>query len=244
MNVEFEATRCGDAPLLMARPAASRPRRAVLWFHGLGADAAVHRKELAQIAGAGFLAVGVDAAGHGARRLPDLDARIAAPRAEAHRTAIELAVSTAREVPALLRWLVTTGRADAGAISLAGISMGGYVAYRALVEVEPGEVQSAVAILGSPEWPHPDSPHAELDAFCATALLSITAERDENVPPGPARALHARLDRACPGRHRYLELPGAVHLMNAADWHVTMAATLAWLDTKGAAAPPLTERTP
>ena len=103
--------------------------------------------------------------------------------------------------------------------------MGGYLVYRALLE-EPTP-QAAVAILGSPEWPEGESPHHHLDAFRRVALLSITAQNDENVPPGPARELHRRLGVG--ERARYVELPGAVHLMDEADWERTMAETLAWL---------------
>jgi alpha-beta hydrolase superfamily lysophospholipase len=37
----------------------------VLWFHGFTAGKATHRPEFATLAEAGFLAVGIDAAGHG-----------------------------------------------------------------------------------------------------------------------------------------------------------------------------------
>jgi pimeloyl-ACP methyl ester carboxylesterase len=109
------------------------------------------------------------------------------------------------------------------------VSMGGYVVYRAVL-AEPG-IRAAVSILGSPDWPHGDSPHRHLDGLRRAALLSITGERDENVPPAAARELHRRLaeaDQALP-LHRYVELPGAVHLMGEDDWNRTMDETLRWL---------------
>lgn len=234
MEIVFSSRKVAGVPLLLARPSSAQgPLPLVLWFHGFGVDKEVHRKELAQIAGAGFLAVGVDAAGHGERRLPDLVARIDAPQAEALRTAVELAEATAREVPTVVRALVAEGLADGGHVAVAGISMGAFVVYRAVVE-EPS-LRAAVAILGSPEWPAGDSPHRHLDAFRRVALLSITAEHDENVPPGPARELHRRLAERHPRpeRARYVELPGAVHLMGPADWDTTMAETLEWLVSHG-----------
>ena len=230
MEIRFETRTVEGVPLLLAfPPAGEAPFPAVLWFHGFGVDKETHRKELAQLAEAGFLAVGVDAAGHGARRLPDLDARMDAPQAEALVTAVTLAEETAREVPAVVRALVEEGTADAGRVAVAGISMGAFVVYRAVVEMPA--LRAAVAILGSPEWPVGDSPHRHPEAFHAVALLSITAERDENVPPGPARELHRRLaeDHPRPELARYVELPGAVHLMGAGDWDTTMRETLAWL---------------
>lgn len=230
MPISFQTRTIGGVPLLLATPDdAAAPLPAVLWFHGFGVDKETHRKELRQLAEAGFLAVGVDAAGHGARRLPDLDARQAAPHEQALRTMTELAARTADEVPAVVRALVDEGLADGARIGVAGVSMGGYVVYRAVL-VEPA-IRAAVAILGSPEWSEGDSPHRHPDGFRRTALLSVTAERDENVPPAGARELHRRLAEADPGsaRHRYVELPGAVHLMAEAHWNQAMDETLGWL---------------
>ena len=230
MTTSFQTRTIGGVPLLLATAGdAAAPLPMVLWFHGFGVDKETHRKELGQLAEAGFLAVGVDAAGHGARRLPDLDARQAAPHEQALRTMIELASRTAEEVPGVVRALVEEGMADGGRVGAAGVSMGGYVVYRAVL-AEPA-IRAAVSILGSPEWPHGDSPHRHLDEFRSTALLSITAERDENVPPAGARELHRRLAEADPGSplHCYVELPGAVHLMSEEHWNRTMDETLRWL---------------
>ncbi len=221
----------GGVPILLAFSGREeRPLPVVLWFHGFGVDKQVHRPELERLAKAGFLAVGVDAAGHGERRLVDLSDRMAAPREEVRRTMMTLASETAGEVPVIVQALSREGIGDAGRVALAGVSMGGYVVYRALV-VEP-TIRAAVAILGSPEWPdHPDSPHHHLHAIRQTALLSITAENDENVPPAAARRLHDQLSAAQPdaGRQRYVELPGAQHLMAAGEWDTVMEETLRWL---------------
>ncbi|HEY0037625.1 MAG TPA: hypothetical protein VGB66_13100, partial [Longimicrobium sp.] len=122
-------TVCGVPLLLAFPPAGDAPYPMVLWFHGFGVDKEVHRKELEQLARSGFLAVGVDAAGHGARRLPDLDARQAAPHEQALRTMIGLAAQTADEVPFVVRALADEGFADAARVGAVGVSMGGYVVY-------------------------------------------------------------------------------------------------------------------
>jgi cephalosporin-C deacetylase-like acetyl esterase len=65
-------------PVLIARPAVGDPPwPAVLWYHGFTADRNASRPELETLAKVGFLAVGVDAVGHGARWLPDFDERFA-----------------------------------------------------------------------------------------------------------------------------------------------------------------------
>jgi dienelactone hydrolase len=229
VGIHFEERWIGGVPLLLARrEAVDAPSPLVLWFHGFGVDKETHRKELAQLAEAGFLAAGMDAAGHGARRLPDLAERQAAPRAQALRTMVQFAARTADDVPGVIRALAEDGSADADRVAVAGVSMGGYVVYRAAV-VEPS-LRAAVSILGSPAWPDGGGPDGDLDALARTALLSITAERDENVPPDAARALHRRLSDAHPdARQRYVELPGAVHLMSAEHWNATMDETLRWL---------------
>jgi alpha-beta hydrolase superfamily lysophospholipase len=146
-------------------------------------------------------------------------------REETIRFMLGLVEETAREVPGIVRALVDDGLADPERVALVGISMGGYLVYRALLEESP--LRAAVAILGSPEWPRAESPHHRLDAFRRIALLSIAAENDDNVPPGPARARHRRLGES--ERARYVELAGAVHLMGEADWERTMDETLRWL---------------
>jgi pimeloyl-ACP methyl ester carboxylesterase len=219
MTITFRSDRIGAAPLLLAhRRDLALPLPAVLWFHGFGVDKETHRKELSLLADERWLAVGVDNAGHGERRLADLDARIAAPREEAFATMLTLADETAREVPHIIDGLVARGLADPQRLAVAGISMGAFVVYRA-VAAEP-RIRAAVAILGSPEG-------VDADALARTALLSINAERDVNVPPAPARALHAALG----GNTRYVELPGAEHLMDEESWATTMRELRAWLQT-------------
>jgi hypothetical protein len=223
-------------PVLVARPAAAGggPPPVALWFHGFRADAAANAAELATLAADGFLAVGVDAAGHGRRRAGDLDARVAAAPGGARAVMLALAAATAAELPALVAAAAERGWGDSARVGVVGVSMGGYLAYRAALDV-PG-VRAAVAVLGSPEWelpgaPNPDSPHRRPEAFRGVALLSVTAEHDASVPPAAARRLHAALDadgaRAAPAR--YVELPGVGHLMSADAWRLATAEARGWL---------------
>jgi hypothetical protein len=200
--------------VLVRADAGASPRRAVLWFHGFNADAETHRPELERFARAGFDAYGVDAVGHGSRRWPDLEERVAAPREEAKRTMLEIADATAAEVPGLVDGLLAEG---VESVSVVGVSMGGYVVYRALL-LEP-RLHAAVAILGSPEG-------LDFDRFAGLRLLSITAERDENVPPDTARALHAYLGNTATN---YLELEGVQHLLDAESWERAIATAIRWI---------------
>lgn len=238
-SVTVERRTAGDVPLLVARPAdQSGPLPLVLWFHGFRAEAAANQAELVRLAELGFLAVGVDAVGHGARRDPDLDARVAASPHGARPIMLAQVRETAGEIPAIVGALAGAGLARPCPVAVVGVSMGGYLAYLAPL-VEP-DVSCVVALLGAPEWPDGDGPHRRADVLRGVALLSITAERDASVPPDAARRLHARLDaldrRDPRGRpqplppQRYLELPGAPHLLAADEWATAMQATRDWLD--------------
>jgi hypothetical protein len=97
-------------------------------------------------------------------------------------------------------------------------------------------VRAVAALLGSPDWdlpgaPDPESPHRHPARLRDVALLSVTAERDVNVPPGPARRLHVELASAGvgPERARHVELAGAEHLLGADGWARAMAEARGWL---------------
>jgi dienelactone hydrolase len=231
MTILFDRKPLATAPALLARREdLALPLPAVLVYHGLSADKEVQRKELVTLAEAGLLAVGIDAAGHGERRLPDFEERFAGPWEEVEPLFFSLVTETINEVPAVVDALEATGLAAADQFALFGISMGAYIIYGAI----PAErrVRAAVALLGSPEWPHPASPHHRADRFFPTALLSITGEKDVNVPPDGARAFHRTLEphyRTSSERLRYLEIPGAPHMMSEGDWGTVMREAVGWL---------------
>jgi dienelactone hydrolase len=231
MTVLFEKRRLGAAPALIARPSSVRlPLPTVLWFHGFTAGKATHRPELAVLAEAGFLAVGIDAAGHGERRLPDFEERFSGTKDENDREFYALVAETAAEVPGIVDLLCRDGLADEARIGAAGVSMGGMITYGA-VAIDP-RIRAAVALLATPEWPHSASPHLEIERFFPTALFSITAERDEAVAPAAARSFHAELEeryRRYPERLRYVELAESLHMMTPADWAWSIRESVEWL---------------
>jgi alpha-beta hydrolase superfamily lysophospholipase len=89
-------------PALIARPVTGNPPwPAVLWFHGFTADRHASRPELEALARVGCLAVGIDAVGHGARRLPDFDHYFSGQKEETDRRFLDLVTATIAEVPGL-----------------------------------------------------------------------------------------------------------------------------------------------
>ncbi len=222
-------------PLLIAEPAPTDgPLRVVLWCHGYTADALAHAAELERCAAAGFLAVGIDAPLHGARRDgATLTARIAAAPGGSYGAMLDIVEAGAAELPALIDGLAAAYHIDRQRISLVGISMGAFLAYRAIVAGP--SLRAVVALLGSPEWRRGGSPHHFVGAFAEVALLSITAEHDAHVDPGPAHRLHGALTQRVrqSARHRHRVLAGAGHLTSASEWATAMDETLDWLQAMG-----------
>jgi alpha-beta hydrolase superfamily lysophospholipase len=203
-------------------------RGTVLFWHGLNASKDVQSKELHSLAAEGFLAIGLDNAGHGERRLSDFDQRF---DAEPESTFLELVLHSAREAPRIVDELLHRRLALPDRLGAGGISMGGYIVYRALLEER--RIRAAAAILGSPQWrlPWPESPHRHPDRFYPTALLSQCAELDQSVLPRFAREFHRQLEphyAQAPERLRYVEFPGVGHFMPEPAWDQLWDNVLQW----------------
>ena len=219
-------------PCLIAEPSPTESSRpVVLWCHGFRADALAHTPELEMCAAAGFLAVGVDAVGHGARQDPSLSDRLAQSADGALPVMLELVEQTVDELPALIDALAAWYNVDRSRVSLVGISMGAFLAYRAVATNL--RLRAVVALLGSPEWPGAMSAHRSPEAFRRVALLSITAEHDVSVPPSSVTRLHQQLvgiaTSAGGTRQHHFVLRGAGHLTSADEWQRAMRVTLQWL---------------
>lgn len=230
----FPCTLAG-VPLLIAEPLTSDAAlRVVIWCHGFRADALSHAAELERCAAAGFLAVGIDAAGHGARSDPGLDTRVAQSVDGALPVMLDLVEQTVAELQSIVDALADAYPIDRSRVSLVGISMGAFLAYRAVVAGPT--LRAVVALQGSPEWPGITSPHLSLRSFRRVSLLSITAEHDVSVPPAAAIRLHTALGALALSSaqpHHHYSLRGAGHLTSAEEWERAMRVTLGWLERMG-----------
>jgi dienelactone hydrolase len=191
----------------------------VLFYHGLQSDKETHRKELESLAANGFLAVGVDAVGHGERRIPDLSEFL--NREELMTQVVKLLRPSVEEVPLLVDYLITEGYPS---VALAGISFGGMLAFGAVAR-EP-RLGAAVAILGDPRWCQRDAA-----TYPTTPLFAWNGGRDQHVDPAGAREFMYELQRANPsGRFQYREYPQSDHFMEPNDWNDGWARTLSWFE--------------
>jgi uncharacterized protein len=224
MTAGGATVRVAGAPALLRyleSPEAAAQHGTVLFYHGFGGTKERPGAYLTALAEAGFLAVSIDAVGHGERRFPDFevifdDRRWDERFDEVETRFLKLIDDTAAEVPAIIDNLIGRGWARADRVGVAGRSLGGNICY-ASVLADP-RVRAVASVVGSPEWtlPRPHSPHHHPDRFFPAAVLSQAAEFDEHCPPGPIRAFHAALEpryAAEPARIRYVEYPGVGHFL-------------------------------
>ncbi|NMC45949.1 MAG: hypothetical protein GYA52_03870 [Chloroflexi bacterium] len=209
------------------QPAAGK--KCILFFHGFKGSKESNLRELNSLASHGYLAVGVDALGHGARRYADFDQRFTAGSSTGDREFIKIVRETAAEVPRILDHL--SGEYDMDGFGVAGISMGGFITYAAIM-LEP-RLRTAVSILGSPHWSVdlPHSPDHHIEAFSSVHLLSMNAGKDELVPAHFARDFHIALGEYYADYERrfdYVEYPNSGHFMDDADWRLCWARALSW----------------
>lgn len=206
-------------------------RGTVLVHHGLGGSIDGQTKELVTLAERGFLAVGVDNVGHGARAWPDLEARLSGPGVEEE--FLGAVYDTAAELPRLVDALLARGWAHESGLGQTGISMGGFVSYRARLE-EPRLV-ALCPVLGTPRWKRFEDlePARFAEAFAPVALLAQNAGADVNVPPEDAREFHEMLRPlylAHPERLDYVEFPDCEHFMPEDEWNRLWANVLDWFE--------------
>src|SRR6202050_2526925 len=222
----------------LGSPEAAAGRGTVLFYHGFGGSKERRGFYLTGLAEAGFLAVSLDAVGHGERRLADFDVIFNDERWDADFEATEtdflrLIDDTAAEVPSIIDDLLARGWAREDGIGVGGRSLGGKVASAsALADTR---VRVAASVVGSPEWtlPRAHSPHHHSDRFFPAAVLSQAAEYDEYVPAGPIRDFHAKLEpwyAQEPERIQYIEYSGVGHFLTPELNRKTCHRMVAWFE--------------
>ena len=219
---ETPALVVGDGPTL-----APGPRGTVVLIPGLGGSKEVQRPEAQLLAWQGYLAVILDAVGHGERRYPDFEHRFSPDQWDA--SFREVVSRTAEELSRVLGALAERGGSRPGAVGVCGISMGGAILYEALGAKLA--LDAAVAIIAPP--PRGPQVHERLEHFFPTPLLMQTAGADSLVPAHEARELHhALLPRyaSAPERLRYFEHPGEEHTFTEAGWGRAWEEVLGWFN--------------
>src|SRR5437588_12958226 len=105
MTIHQLHTRLASAPALavyLDSPEAASRNGTILFHHGFTARKEGNIKELADLAARGYLAVGIDAVGHGERRFADFDDRFSSSNPSHDNNYYDAVRDTAREMPAVL----------------------------------------------------------------------------------------------------------------------------------------------
>ncbi|HNY13488.1 MAG TPA: alpha/beta hydrolase [Candidatus Wallbacteria bacterium] len=220
----------GSVPALLCfkeSPEIAARRGTILFYHGLTVCKETNLKELESLAASGFLAIGIDNAGHGER---SVDYSNIADDVK-NEVFLEAVSETVNEIPELISELIDARLAYPGKIGICGISMGGFITYGAVALDK--RIAAAAPILGSPVWDGPGSPHLTPEKFFPTAVLSQNAGSDECVAPENARNFHKTLEKYYSGKKeniRYIEYPGERHMVSEKSWNALWNEVLSWLD--------------
>jgi uncharacterized protein len=205
----------------------------ILFYHGLGASKDIQLQDLKNLAMFGFLVIGIDNIGHGERRFSDFDFRFSPENPNRERD-IQLAVyETAQEIPQIVDALFEQSMVKQNRLGITGISMGGFITYRAILEEK--RFNCAVSILGSPLWENnsTQSPHLSIGDFFPIPLLSLNAGSDHLVPVEHARTFHHNLKqyyKTSPEKICYIEYPDADHFMPQHDWDNLWKKMVEWFE--------------
>ncbi|MGI9005006.1 MAG: alpha/beta fold hydrolase [Streptosporangiaceae bacterium] len=160
-ELPHDAVTVAGVPVLLyvrGSPERAAGRGTVLFYHGFGGTKDRVAGYAQVLATAGFLVVCPDAAGHGDRRYRDFDLRFSDARWETEYDATEsdflrLIDKSAAEVPDIIDGLIARGWAGAGRLRIGGRSLGGNIAYAAVL-ADP-RLRAMTSVVGSPEWTLP-----------------------------------------------------------------------------------------
>jgi uncharacterized protein len=214
-------------------PEQAAERGTVLILHGLTARKEAQHLDARSLAERGYLAVALDAVGHGERRYLDFDARFAAGDPDrGERSFFEVVQQSAAELPIVLEAMAARGWAHPGRVGAVGISMGGFILFGAVAA--RCRLDAVATIVASPVWRLGErSPHQRPGRFFPTPLLMVTGADDPVVPPDAARELHAQLVpryTQAPERLRYLQCADEAHLFSKPAWDQAWDEVCGWFD--------------
>jgi len=136
-----EVTTIASVPALLFFRDAIQPcaeQGTMLFYHGFGGSKEKVVAHLASLAEAGFLAIGLDAVGHGQRRFPHFaemfnDERWAGEPEATEADYLAIVRQTAGEVPLIIDELYSRGWARPKRLGMGGVSMGGEITYAAII---------------------------------------------------------------------------------------------------------------
>jgi len=176
----------GEVPILVNKPTGGTPAPLVLLSHGFSRSKEDWLKELAELAGRGFVAVAMDNRLHGERAGVGFDSLL--PEGKLNVPALRRVMQeTAADMSMLLDHFSGDVAVDAGRVAVVGVSMGGFVSFATLVN--DLRIKVATPIIASPYWGDiPGDSDVDLDGEAKADLADLStrnepAGRKESIPP-------------------------------------------------------------
>lgn len=181
-----EKTVIDGVPVLVSRPAVSKSAPFVLLSHGFTRSKEDWLEPLEELSGKGYFAVAMDNRSHGERAGPGFGSLL--PEGKLDLPGLRRVMQeTAADMSALIDHFSRDEAVDTSRIAVAGVSMGGFVSFAALVN-DP-RIKVATPIIASPYWGDiPGDTPVDLDAEAEADLADFSrknepANRKESIPP-------------------------------------------------------------
>jgi pimeloyl-ACP methyl ester carboxylesterase len=111
----------------------TRPKPLVILSHAFQSSKEFWQDKMVSLAAAGYYAVALDNKGHGERKEPDFKSQVFENDGFNLYKVRRLIKETADDIPILIDHFNTRKSVDATRIGMIGVSMGGFIAFRALV---------------------------------------------------------------------------------------------------------------
>jgi dienelactone hydrolase len=224
-TLRLEELRLGrDVPAYMLLPREQEaPRPALVLLHGYSHSKAAMYNQALRAAQLGFVAVGIDAWGHGERAQGPFTRQLP----ERANFLLRVLKETGEDLLGVLEALEARPEVRPEALGLVGVSMGGMITHYALTLTD--RVRAAVTLIASAEWEwieqtttEPElrefasasAPLAHVERYPPAALLLLNGAQDDVIPVATARRTYERLRPAYQDDQARLQLkiyPDAGH---------------------------------
>lgn len=207
-----------EIPVLTCFRQDGTPKPLMILSHGFGGSKEDLKDEMEMLASLGYYAVVMDNRGHGNRLGPDFASQVFQQDLLDVYQVRRLIKETADDIPFIVDHFTANKQVDAQRIGMLGVSMGGFVTFRALVIEE--RIGAATPIIASPYWdelpkdvPVLDTPEAE-ERLAAYAREYSPARYPERFFPRPILTQIGGKDNHYDGERVeqfYRELEGYYH---------------------------------
>jgi uncharacterized protein len=149
-SLELRRDEINGIPILICSQDESRPKPLALLSHGFTGNKGFWSPHLRTLGGLGFFAVALDNRAHGTRH----GASFHELAFDGNRLRLDvvrrLIKETADDIPGLIDHLVGWPGVDGSRIAMAGVSMGGYITFRAMVIDK--RITVGAPVIASPFW--------------------------------------------------------------------------------------------